>query len=101
MSWDRIAGIGMPAWRDGEDLCALADGDRHLGHVVNEGEWQAFDAIHPGHASHGFRHIGTFATLDAAKAAVERAISQRAENQAENNQAENKVKRAGSVIPLR
>ena len=45
MSWDRIAGIGMPAWRDGEDLCALADGDRHLGHVINEGEWQAFDAL--------------------------------------------------------
>lgn len=101
MSWDRIAGIGMPAWRDGEDLCALADGDRHLGHVVNEGDWHAFDAIHPSHASHGFRHIGAFATVDAAKAAVERAISQRAENQAENNQAETKVRRVGSVIPIR
>lgn len=92
MSWDQIAGIGMPAWRDGEDLCALADGDRHLGHVINDGEWHAFDAVHPDHASHGFRHLGTFMTVRDAKDAVERAVSERAEN---------KVRRVGSVIPIR
>lgn len=100
MSWEQIAGVSMPAWRDGEDLCALADGDRHLGHVVNEGQWQAFDAIHPSHASYGFRHIGTFATLDAAKAAVEQAISQRVENQPVDRTGK-KVKRVGSVVPIR
>lgn len=92
MSWDEIAGIAMPAWRDGEDLCALADGDRHLGHVINDGKWHAFDAIHPNHASHGFRQIGTFDTIDEAKRAVELAVSQRIGE---------KARRAGSVIPIR
>lgn len=90
MAGNLNSGAGAPLWRDGEDLCALADGDRHLGHIVNDGEWHAFDAIHPNHASHGFRHLGTFGSMDEAKAAVERAVSER----------QHKARSATSVIQI-
>ncbi len=82
----------MPVWRDADDVCALADSDRHLGHVVNDGTWHAFDAIHPTDAGGGFMHLGTFASADDAKAAVERSISQRAGV---------RWKRRGSVVRIR
>lgn len=76
MNWSQIASIGMPVWRDAKDVCALADSDRHLGHIVNQGDWHAFDAVHPNDAGDGFRHVGVFATAEQAKAAVERSVSQ-------------------------
>lgn len=77
MSSNQYAGANLPAWRDGDDICAFADGDRHLGHVIDDEGWHAFDAIHPNHAAEGFRHLGVFPTVDEAKAAVERAVSER------------------------
>jgi hypothetical protein len=76
MARDKIAGTGMPVWSDAEDFCALADSDRHLGHIVNAGEWEAFDAIHPNDAGNGFRYLGAFPTVSSAKVAVERAVVQ-------------------------
>lgn len=78
MSWNEIASVGMAVWRDAEDICALADNDRHLGHIVNDGKWHAFDAVHPSD-SDGFRHLGMFASANDAKAAVERSVSQPAD----------------------
>jgi hypothetical protein len=61
-----------PAWRNSKTICALADGERHLGHVLKiGGRWHAFDATHFNDESNGFRSIGTFASLSAAKEAVE------------------------------
>jgi hypothetical protein len=35
------------AWRHSASICALADGERHLGHIVQiGGRWYAFDATH-------------------------------------------------------
>jgi len=89
MGWNQIASVGMAVWRDAEDICALSDDDRHLGHVVNEGEWHAFDAVHPNLGGNG---IGIFATLDDAKAAVERSVSAPVEIRA---------RRAASVVRIR
>ena len=65
---------GMPVWCDAEDFCSLADGDRHLGHIVYTGEWEAFDAIHPNESGNGFRELGTFPSVFLAKRAVEQAV---------------------------
>jgi hypothetical protein len=65
---------GMPVWCDAEDFCALADGDRHLGHIVYTGEWEAFDAIHPNDSGNGFRELGAFPSVFLAKMAVEQAV---------------------------
>jgi hypothetical protein len=67
-------------WRNSGSICALADGERHLGHVLKVGrQWYAFDATHFNEESNGFRTLGSFASLSAAKDAVgESAISRRA-----------------------
>ena len=65
---------GMPVWRDAEDFCTLADGERHLGHIVYTGEWEAFDAIHPNDSGNGFRELGAFPTVFLAKMAVVQAV---------------------------
>ena len=67
---------GMPLWCDADDFCTLADGDRHLGHVLYTGEWEAFDAIHPNDSGNGFRELGAFPTVFLAKMAVEQAVYQ-------------------------
>ena len=67
--------MGMPVWCDAEDFCTLADGDRHLGHIVYTGEWEAFDAIHPSESGNGFKELGTFPSVVLAKMAVEQAVS--------------------------
>ncbi|MGD1068921.1 MAG: hypothetical protein ABSB15_02180 [Bryobacteraceae bacterium] len=64
--------LATPAWRDSKAICALADGERHLGHIMKiGGRWHAFDATHFNDESNGFRSVGTFASLSAAKEAVE------------------------------
>jgi hypothetical protein len=53
-------------------MCALADGERHLGHVVKEGaHWHAYDATHANESGDGFLCLGNFVSLDSAKSAVE------------------------------
>lgn len=64
-----------PGWRESAHICALADAERHLGHAIRAGKfWIAYDAIHPHPTSDGFRLIGTFATIAAAKDAVEESV---------------------------
>ncbi len=92
MDWERIASIGMAVWRDGKDICALSDDDRHLGHVVNDGKWHAFDAVHHNAEGNGFRHVGAFATVVDAKAAVERSVIERVDR---------KGKRAALIVRIR
>jgi hypothetical protein len=66
------------AWRNSPEICALADGERHLGHILRIGErWYAFDATHFNEESNGFRTLGAFASISSAKTAVERSSHQR------------------------
>jgi len=45
----------MPAWRNSTAICALAGGERHLGHILKIGErWYAFDGTHSDEESNGF-----------------------------------------------
>jgi len=65
-----------PEWRDSPHVCALADSERHLGHAVRVAEyWVAYDAIHFNPAEDGFRVIGTFPTIEEAKAAIVNSVS--------------------------
>ena len=67
---------GAPEWRDSPHVCALADAERHLGHAVRVAEyWVAYDAIHFNPAGNGFRVIGTFPTIEGAKAAIVNSVS--------------------------
>ena len=60
------------AWRHSASICALADGERHLGHIVQiGGRWYAFDATHFNERADGFRNLGSFASLVSAREAVE------------------------------
>jgi hypothetical protein len=71
------AAQGTPAWRDSPEICALADQERHLGHIVQiGGRWFAFDATHSNEESKGFRNLGSFASMTSAKEAVELASGQ-------------------------
>jgi hypothetical protein len=59
-------------WRISAHICALSDGERHVGHVVKVGgRWHAFDAMHSNKMGDGFRPLGNFGTLEPAKRAVE------------------------------
>jgi hypothetical protein len=63
-------------WRDSDAVCALSDSDRHLGHTVRVGNyWIGYDAIHLNPTHDGFRVIGTFASVAAAKEAVENSVN--------------------------
>jgi hypothetical protein len=66
---------GMPAWRDSPYVCTLSDNERHLGHIVKENEWIAFDATHPGDTGLGIRQLGAFSNVVSAKEAVERSVA--------------------------
>jgi hypothetical protein len=67
--------VGIPAWRDSPYVCALADGERHLGHVIKEDNWMAFDATHAGGNGKGIRQLGAFSSVISAKEAVERSVA--------------------------
>jgi len=68
-------------WRDSPAICALADDDRHLGHIVRAGNhWLAFDATHFD-GEDGFRLLGSWLSVALAKGAVELSIA----NQWERN----------------
>ena len=65
-------------WRDSTDICALADGERHLGHILQiGGRWFAFDGTHFNEAMDGFRNLGSFASPGPAMEAVELSCSAR------------------------
>ena len=64
-----------PEWRIAKTVCALADGERHLGHAMRIGRrWHAFDGTRLNHELNGFRLLGTFASIDAARQAVEQSL---------------------------
>lgn len=52
----------------------MADTHRHLGHVIKKKRWHAYDATHSDEASKGFKYLGVFVDLAAAKQAVELAV---------------------------
>ena len=59
-------------WRNSDHICALSDGERHVGHIVKiGGRWHAFDAMHSNEKGDGFRSLGTFASVGPAREAVE------------------------------
>jgi L-amino acid N-acyltransferase YncA len=64
-----------PVWRESATICALADEERHLGHAMRTGRrWHAFDATRSNDESTGFCPLGTFASVAAAKEAVEQSL---------------------------
>jgi hypothetical protein len=71
---DRV-GSNQPyaaTWRDSSSVCSLADGERHLGHVLKAGNhWLAFDATHCNESGTGFLFLGCYASITAAKRAVD------------------------------
>jgi len=59
-------------WRTTGDVWALADCERHLGHVIRfESQWLAYDGTRLSENGVGFRIIGVFPDADSAKIAVE------------------------------
>lgn len=73
---NQLSILSNRVWQRRGDVCTLADGDRHLGHIINLGVWHAFDGIHLNETGNGFKSVGLFATMDLAKAAVEQSIAQ-------------------------
>jgi len=72
MNTDKNSLQAQPSWRNSPEICALADGERHLGHILQiGGRWYAFDATHFNDDADGFRTLGSFASLVSAKEAVE------------------------------
>ena len=60
------------AWRYSPHICALSDGERHVGHIVKiGGRWHAFDAMHSNDNGDGFRTLGTYASEGPARDVVE------------------------------
>jgi len=71
--------LQVPTWRDSPSVCALADEQRHLGHIVRAGKfWLAFDGTHCDVAGGGFRLLGSWTNTALAKRAVEMAIANEA-----------------------
>jgi hypothetical protein len=59
-------------WRMGRRVCAFADHERHLGHILLcESQWLAFDGTRLGESGIGFRLIGVFPDINSARIAVE------------------------------
>ena len=70
------AQVRAAQWRDSAAICALADDQRHLGHIVRAGSrWLVFDATHCDKAGTGFRLLGTALNITEAKQAVERSLN--------------------------
>jgi hypothetical protein len=70
---EQTAIFSMPEWRDSASICALADGERHYGHIVKiDGRWHAFDGTHSDPDGTGFLRLGSFSSMGSAKQAVER-----------------------------
>jgi hypothetical protein len=64
-------------WRDSPSVCALADDQRHLGHIVRAGDcWLAFDATRFNKTGTGFWLLGSCVNIATAKCAVELAVAE-------------------------
>lgn len=63
------------SWRNSEHICALADSERHFGHVIKIDQWHAYDATHADEAMGGVKYLGTFGDLAAAMQAVESSVA--------------------------
>ena len=74
---DNISGAApTPIWNDAKDISALADSERHLGHIVRTANgWAAYDATHAAESGNGFRLLGLFESRQEAKFAVESHIA--------------------------
>ncbi len=69
---DGVPDVADLTWRHSDHICALSDGERHVGHIVKiGGRWHAFDAMHSNDNGDGFRSLGTYAAERPAKNAVE------------------------------
>jgi hypothetical protein len=62
------------SWQDSDQICALADSDRHLGHLIRTDRWYAYDATRLDEKSNGFKCLGAFPDLDSAKRILELAV---------------------------
>jgi hypothetical protein len=73
MNRDNDEDVAMTlSWRYSDEICALSDGERHVGHMVKiGGRWHAFDAMHSNDTRDGFRSLGNYTSMDSAKNAVE------------------------------
>jgi hypothetical protein len=70
-----LAEFRAATWRDSTSVCALADGQRHLGHIVRAGDcWLAFDATRSNGTGTGFRLIGSWMDIAVAKRALEEVL---------------------------
>ena len=67
--------VGTVVWSDAADVCTLSDDERHLGHIVLAGRWQAFDATKLNDTGDSYRYIGAFRGKREAKAAVESSVT--------------------------
>jgi hypothetical protein len=70
------------SWRNSEYVCAFSDDERHLGHVIRTGQWNAYDATRPDEASGGFKYLGAFVDLATAIQAVEQSVERKPESRA-------------------
>jgi len=70
---------GSRTWKRSEHVCAFADGERHLGHVIKTAQWNAFDATHLNETSGGFKYLGAFGDPVAAMHAVELSVERKQE----------------------
>jgi hypothetical protein len=69
-----ISAFSMGFWRTGKKICAFANSERHLGHILKlETQWLACDGTRLAESGSGFRIIGVFPDPDSAKRAVEAA----------------------------
>lgn len=62
------------SWQDSEVICALADTDRHLGHLIKRERWYAYDGTRADETSQNFKCLGAFADLASAKQMLELAV---------------------------
>jgi hypothetical protein len=75
-SYSGLNPAGKLAWRISSQICALSDGERHVGHIVRiGGRWHAYDAMHSNETGDGFLCLGTFVAVESARDAVEQSYS--------------------------
>lgn len=72
-------------WWNTQDVCVLADAERHLGHAIHfHGNWYAFDATHRNPEGTDFAFVGAFGSSDAARRNLEHTALKKRERPAES-----------------
>ncbi len=69
---DPVTGL---AWLDSDQVCAICDNERHLGHAVKLHQWYAYDATRPEPDGDGFAFLGAFPERERAKEAIQQSVS--------------------------